>query len=185
MLDDPGKTTVLIGLAVGMKFIHSGAVIPRDLKPANILLDERGDARIGDLVSDGFNDLRLTMTLGVGRRLYMGRDMYRYEDAGCTAAVDVYSFAHTAYQVFDGERALPGILSPGDQMKKVVDGSRWPLPESMDATIQHMVKQGWSVQPGARGSIGDILEAQRRIGFSMTRSADRRKVAEFVATVDR
>jgi hypothetical protein len=82
------------------------------------------------------------MTSGVGRRLYMGRHLYPYEDADNTAAIDVYSFAHTVYEVFDGERALPGILSPGDQMKKVVGGSRWPLPESMDATIQHMVKQG-------------------------------------------
>jgi serine/threonine protein kinase len=45
-----------------MKFIHSGAVIPRDLSPANILLDERGDAKMGDVISRGFSDLRLTTT---------------------------------------------------------------------------------------------------------------------------
>jgi serine/threonine protein kinase len=63
MLDDPGKTTTVIGLGGGwIKFIHSGTVIPRDLSPANILLDERGDAKMSDVISRGFSDLRLTMT---------------------------------------------------------------------------------------------------------------------------
>jgi hypothetical protein len=52
------------------------------------------------------------------------------------------------------------IFAKGSE-KKVVDSSQWPLPESMDAKIQHMVKHGWSAQPGARRSIEDILEAQR------------------------
>jgi serine/threonine protein kinase len=62
ILHDPGKATVIFGLAVGMEFIHSRAVIPRDLEPANILLDEPGHPEIGDLVSSGANDLRLTIT---------------------------------------------------------------------------------------------------------------------------
>jgi serine/threonine protein kinase len=44
-LDDTGKTIVLVGIALGMKFIHSHGVIHRDLKLANMLLDERTTQR--------------------------------------------------------------------------------------------------------------------------------------------
>jgi serine/threonine protein kinase len=46
-LDDTGKTVVVCGIIVGMRFIHSQGFVHGDLKPENILLDERGFAQIG------------------------------------------------------------------------------------------------------------------------------------------
>jgi serine/threonine protein kinase len=37
-LDDTGKAIVVMGLVIGMRFVHSRGVIHRDLKPANIPL---------------------------------------------------------------------------------------------------------------------------------------------------
>jgi serine/threonine protein kinase len=48
-LDDTGKVTVLVGVVLGMKSIHSQGIIHRDLKPDNILFDEHGHPKIGDL----------------------------------------------------------------------------------------------------------------------------------------
>jgi serine/threonine protein kinase len=90
-LKDTGKAIVIVGVVLGMKFIHSRGVIHIDLKPANILLDERGHPKIGDLGSSRFCDLRSTMTSGIGTRLYIAPDMY--DSADYTAAVDIYSFS--------------------------------------------------------------------------------------------
>jgi serine/threonine protein kinase len=45
----PGKAVVVVGLVLGMKFIHSRGVVHRYLKPENVMLDERGHPKIGDL----------------------------------------------------------------------------------------------------------------------------------------
>jgi serine/threonine protein kinase len=90
-LDDTGKATIVVGIVLGMKFIHSRGAIHRDLKPANILLDDRGHPQSGDLGSSRFCDLKLALTSGVGTPLCLAPEMY--EDADCTAAVDVYSFS--------------------------------------------------------------------------------------------
>jgi serine/threonine protein kinase len=63
-----------------MTVIRSRGVIHRDLKPVNILLDERGHLKIGDLGSSRFCDLRQSMKSGVGTPLYIGPEMYRPGD---------------------------------------------------------------------------------------------------------
>jgi hypothetical protein len=54
----------------------------------------------------------------------------------------------------------------------------------MEATVQDIIRQGWSVDPAARGSFESILEALRRIRFKLTPKVDVDKVAEFVAFVE-
>jgi hypothetical protein len=61
---------------------------------------------------------------------------------------------------------------------------RPPLPESVDATIQQIVKQGWSVRPAAPGSFDDVFQALRRIRFKMAPAVDMRKVFGFIALVE-
>jgi serine/threonine protein kinase len=119
-LDGTGKAIVIVGIVIGMKFIHSRGVIHRDLRPANILLDERGHPKIGDLGSSRFCDLRMTMTSGVGTRLYTAPEMYG--DADYTAAVDVYSFALIVYEVLVGKSVFPPDGGTGHSVQEGLPG---------------------------------------------------------------
>jgi serine/threonine protein kinase len=152
------------------------------LKPANILLDERGHPTIGDLGTGRFCNLRSTMTSGIRTPLYMAPGMY--DSADFTGAVDVYSFSLIAYEVLVGKPVFPATTPLPVLIRKVCQGDRPPLPKSMDATIRQIVKQGCSVRPADRRSFEAILEAFRRIRFKMTPAVDTRKVSEFVALVE-
>jgi serine/threonine-protein kinase len=161
-LDDTGKTIVVVGLAVGMKIIHSRGVIQRDLKPGNILLHERGHLKTSWLGSSRFCDLRLTLTSRDGTPMHIAPEMY--EDADCTAAVDVYSFALIVYEGLVGEPVFPATTTLPVLFQKVSQGDQPPLPQSMDATIQQIVTQGWSVDRAARGSFEGIWKPWGGLG---------------------
>jgi hypothetical protein len=68
--------------------------------------------------------------------------------------------------------------------RKASQSDRPPLPESVSAAIQQIVKQGWSGDSAAPRSFEDILEALRRIWFKMAPAGHMRKVSEFVALVE-
>jgi tRNA A-37 threonylcarbamoyl transferase component Bud32 len=46
--DATARPKVVVGLAAGMAFMHSVGILRRDLKPQNILFDERYEIRIAD-----------------------------------------------------------------------------------------------------------------------------------------
>jgi hypothetical protein len=103
-----------------------------------------------------------------------------YDSEYCTSAVDVYSFAMIVYEGFVGRSAFPATITLPVLCRKVSQGERPQLPESMDSTVQEIIRRGWSVDPDARGSFEDILEALRRIRFKMTPAVDESKVAAMV-----
>jgi hypothetical protein len=61
-LDETGIATIIIGMLLGMRFIHSYGVTHGDLKPSNVLLDDHGLPQIGDLGSGRLAALELTVT---------------------------------------------------------------------------------------------------------------------------
>jgi serine/threonine protein kinase len=125
--------------------------------------------------------MRLILTSGDGAPLYMAPGMY---DTDYTCAIDVYSFALDLYDMFAGQPPFPAATMLPVLFRKVSRGGRPPLPGSTEATIQQIMRRGWSVGPAARGSFEDILEALQRIRFKMTPVVDLGTVAEFVALVN-
>jgi serine/threonine protein kinase len=139
-LDDSGKAIIVVGMVLGMKFIHSRGVIHRDLKLANILIDDRGHPKIGDLGSSRFCDLKLTLTSGVGTPLFLAPEMY--ENAEYTRAADVHSFSLIVYEGFVEEPVFPATPTLLVLSRKVSQGERPPLPGSMDLTVQEIIRRG-------------------------------------------
>lgn len=97
---DTKKYINLLGIAIGMKYLHSQNIVQRDLKPQNILLDENYYPRISDFgLSKKLENLdsEALMNSAVGTLYYMAPEIlkciqYNY-------SVDVYSYALIAYQI--------------------------------------------------------------------------------------
>jgi serine/threonine protein kinase len=66
------------------------------------------------------------LTSDVGTPLYMALEMSEAGDY--TAVVNVCSFSLIIYKAFIGQSAFPAALAPPVLMKKVIEGSRPPLP---------------------------------------------------------
>ena len=83
------------GILKGLRCIHDLGVVHRDVKPANVLLDGDGDARLGDFgVAHLAEEMRITGTLEVvGTPIYMAPESLRGEPA--EASSDLFSLGRT------------------------------------------------------------------------------------------
>jgi serine/threonine protein kinase len=182
-LDETGVAIIVCGIVLGMRFIHSRGAVHRDLKPANILIDAWGFAKIGDLGSARFLDAGATQKTGGGTHYYMAPEMY--EDADCTAAVDVFAFALILYELLVGEFVFPPTLSEVVIRKQVIEGTRAELPPGMNPLAKDIIGRGWGFNPSTRPSFNEIWDKLRGIRFSLTPAVDVARVEAFVAWVRR
>jgi serine/threonine protein kinase len=151
--------------AAALDFAHEHGIVHRDVKPANLLLDERDHVRVAD-----FGIARIatedTMTASgqlLGTAAYLSPEVVEGEDA--TAASDRYGLAVTAFELLTGERPFAGD-HPAAQARQHVEepppraSDRDPdLPTRVDVALQ----RGMAKDPEARwptaGAFVAALEA--------------------------
>jgi serine/threonine protein kinase len=101
----PLETAVLVCLHVakGLGALHAEHLVHRDLKPGNILLDERGDAHITDfgLAKDRDASALTKSGMSVGSLDYMAPEQIRGHEV--TAVSDVYALGCVVHECLCGE----------------------------------------------------------------------------------
>lgn len=164
------KLDAVAQLAAAVQHAHEHAVIHRDLKPDNVLVDERGRVRLLDFgiakLDDDLAKLRLTAT---GDRLFTAayaapeQVARRFGEIG--QRTDVYALGLLAYEVLVGERAY----EVGDSLEQVVRRVTDTLPDprplaaATSTDVCRVVLKALSKQPGERyGSAREFAEDLER-----------------------
>lgn len=142
----PGKHTLLHGVAQGLAYLHSLNIVHRDIKPMNILIDEKGTVKIADMAS--------------GKSLHKDQSSFRTQAHGSagwqpaevllnkrrTKAVDVFSLGCTFYYTLTN-----GLHPFGNRVNREQN----ILNEHYDLTAlqpeeRHLIRQMIKAQPGHR-----------------------------------
>src|ERR1700749_4770337 len=97
-------------LCAGLGAVHDAGGLPRDLKPANVMIDERGDVRITD-----FGIAALAAEAGArdplaGTPAYMSPE--QLEGRELTTRSDLYSLGLVLYELFTGRKAFEASSLP-------------------------------------------------------------------------
>ncbi|OEL30932.1 L-type lectin-domain containing receptor kinase VIII.1 [Dichanthelium oligosanthes] len=139
-LDWKIRYKIITGVASGLHYLHTGSaqgIIHRDVKPANVLLDEGFNAKLADfgLVRQvNHEGTSRTMSIG-GTPCYLDPD---YKDSQrASKKSDVYSFGVVMLEILCGEK--PKLVGGVNSLVKKVRGlhDRNKILEAADSTVLH------------------------------------------------
>jgi tRNA A-37 threonylcarbamoyl transferase component Bud32 len=143
-----------IGIAQGLKFLHSRRIIHRDIKPANILL--QGDTpRLTDF---GLSRLWMgnSMSMEVsGTPFYMAPEAFGRKRNEQT---DVWSFGVVIYEMLTGRMPFVGD-DVAELYASVLNEEPRPMPDEIPPFLQEIVRKALEKSPAARyANMAEILD---------------------------
>ena len=144
---------------------HRHDVVHRDVKPANLLIDERGRLAVGDFgIATVATEASVTQTGQVlGTAAYISPEQARGEQA--TPASDRYALACVAFELLTGRRPFSG-AQPAAQARAHVEaavpsasGASDALPTAVDDVIRAGMAKDPARRPATAADFLDALEA--------------------------
>jgi len=156
-LTPTNKTIIMIGIAYGMKHIHSKGIIHRDLKPMNVLLDERLFPKISDFGISRIAD-RTTMinTSNAGTPMWMAPELFT--ESTYTNKVDVYSYAMILWEMLTECSPYPGKDISGIRKYVAESGLRPMIPHNAPTMLKGLITLCWDQNPKKRPSFRKIVD---------------------------
>jgi serine/threonine-protein kinase len=164
-LGEEKSLRILRSVAAGLDHAHQRGVVHRDVKPSNILLADRGEAKLTDLgVAKVLEDTSATRAGAMpGTPLYMAPE--QLEGKRVTEATDVYSLALIAYQMLSGQNPRGGGTIPEIAHQAVNNPApdlreAWPqAPEQAAAVLCRAMDRDPGARPLPAARFVDELEA--------------------------
>ena len=153
------KHIVLYGIACGMQYMHDQRWIHRDLKPQNVLLNDKLEPKIADF--------GLSKYIPVGQTLLQSRQCGTYAymapeevETGTEFGfkADVYSFGMTMYALLSGESPWHG-QTPFLIQDNVAMGKRPKIPDYVSPLYRKLIEDCWQQDPKLRPTFSDIVQA--------------------------
>jgi serine/threonine protein kinase len=175
------KTNIIVGIVVGMYLVHSSGIVHRDLKPANILIDPTSHCPIiADFGLSREEDPSVTMILERGIPLYMAPELYEGVHVRYSNKVDIFSFGVLLYEIVTGQKPLQGCGSCFELFKKIKDGAREKIPDTVEAFTASLISRCWDGDPGQRPTFLEIFYELQANRFKLFSAVDSQEIEQFL-----
>jgi serine/threonine-protein kinase len=144
---------IAAGLLAALGEAHRLGILHRDVKPANVLFDDAGGARLSDFGVAHLGDVSTTATAGVfGTLAYMSPE--QREGRPATARSDVFSVGTLVREMITGERP-----TPGESPRVRPSGAHRQLGEDHDAVVARLTATDPAQRPADAFEARAALEA--------------------------
>lgn len=145
---------------LGLSHLHTNGILHRDIKGANVLLDESGCAKIVDFGCSGNLNQATTTLSGGGTPLWMAPEVCRGEPA--TEKSDVWAFGCLCLEMTN-DTGVPWNFPPGMTLQGVVYAlacakSPPAIPTDLSPEAQDFLRRCLRIDPGERATVAELLQ---------------------------
>lgn len=194
-LDETALAKITAGICYGLRYVHAMGVIHRDVKPGNVLLNDKFEPKIADFGSATVSTASITMTMtmtmtqagiqGMTRK-YIAPEVLQNQ---LTHKADVFAFAVSMYELLTGnpyenDKVFAGI--PAAHIGQVDPWRRPDLDQALPRVpnvVRQMIDNCWAPFE-ARWDFDDVIKAMSDIGWQVTeQEPDRQAVDDYIETI--
>ena len=166
-LPEKRVVALLIELARALDAAHSKGVVHRDVKPENVLVDEKNDwsTKITDFgIARSKDQARLTKTgLVMGTAQYLSPEQAMGKQA--TSLSDIYALGIVGYEMLNGRRPFTGssqVEIAMAQVKQQPPELSEAITEDLRRLVMMMLAKAPANRPRSASAVARILEAIQR-----------------------
>ncbi|KAK9825662.1 hypothetical protein WJX81_007564 [Elliptochloris bilobata] len=150
----PLKLTTVLKIATevcrGMDYLHKRKIVHRDLKAANLLMDESGTVKIADFGVARVMDTVGVMTAETGTYRWMAPEVIEHNPYRERA--DVFSFGIMLWELLTGRVPYDDMTPLQAAVGVVQKGLRPVIPASCPAPLAAVMRECWARNPNERPS---------------------------------
>ncbi|XP_047976156.1 serine/threonine-protein kinase STY46-like isoform X2 [Salvia hispanica] len=175
----PATLKVAIDVTRGMSYLHQNNIIHRDLKAANLLMDDNKVVKIADFGVARVLAQSGVMTAETGTYRWMAPEVIEHKAYNHKA--DVFSFGITLWELLTGKVPYAQLTPLQAAVGVVQKGLRPTIPRHTHPLVVELLERCWQQDPSLRPEFSEITEILQSIGkkiFEEERATKKRNLEE-------
>ncbi|XP_029127866.1 serine/threonine-protein kinase STY46 isoform X2 [Cajanus cajan] len=156
VLDLPSLLKVAIDVSEGMKYLHQNDIIHRDLKAANLLIDENWVVKVADFGVARVHNQSGIMTAETGTYRWMAPEVIEHKPYD--HKVDVFSFGIVLWELLTGKLPYEHLSPMQAAIGVMQKGLRPRIPRHTHPKLVELLHWCWHQDPSSRPNFSEILD---------------------------
>ncbi|XP_073265641.1 serine/threonine-protein kinase STY46 isoform X4 [Populus alba] len=152
---------VAIDVSKGMHCLHQNNIVHRNLKSANLLMDENGVAKVADFGVARVRDQSGVMTAETGTYRWMAPEVIEHKPYDHKA--DVFSFGIVLWELLTGKLPYEHLSPLQAAVGVVQQGLRPSIPSHSHPKLAELLDRCWQQDQSLRPDFSEILELLQQL----------------------
>ncbi|CAI9104762.1 OLC1v1003512C1 [Oldenlandia corymbosa var. corymbosa] len=157
----PSLLRVAIDVSKGMNYLHQNNIIHRDLKAANLLMDENEVVKVADFGVARVKAQTGVMTAETGTYRWMAPEVIEHKPYDHKA--DVFSFGIVVWELLTGKLPYEYLTPLQAAIGVVQKGLRPTIPKHTPTKLAELLERCWQQDPALRPDFSEIIETLQQI----------------------
>ncbi|XP_024032982.1 serine/threonine-protein kinase STY46 isoform X1 [Morus notabilis] len=169
----PSLLKVSMDISKGMSYLHQNNIIHRDLKAANLLMDENGVVKVADFGVARVKAQSGVMTAETGTYRWMAPEVIEHKPYDHKA--DIFSFGVVLWELLTGKLPYEYLTPLQAAVGVVQSGLRPPIPKHTHPKLVEILERCWEKDPALRPDFSEIIEMLQQLAKEVGDEVEERR----------